>query len=143
MKTEFEICIPTAEEAEIIDGKLLEEIQKVKPFTQKEAFVPINVCAKKNGEIIAGVLAYAVMWDILYVDTVWTREDCRGKGIASKLINETEIRAAAIGCQMSHLSTFDFQAPLFYEKLGYVKFGEIDYGHTKEQFYYKRIKEQK
>ena len=69
-KTEYEIILPTEEEAQAIDGKLLEEIQKVKPFTLNRAFVPVNVCAKKDGEVIGGVLAYVVMWDILYIDTV-------------------------------------------------------------------------
>lgn len=141
MKDKYEICEPSAEEAEIIDGKLLEEIKKVKPFALNQAFVPLNVCAKRNGEIIGGVLAYAVMWDILYIDTVWTHEDYRGLGIAGKLLNETEIRAAKMGCKTAHLSTFDFQAPAFYEKLSYKKFGEIDYGHSKEYFYYKQISE--
>lgn len=141
MDNNYEIYIPTSDEAEMIDDKLLEEIQKVKPFTLNQAFVPINICAKQNGEIISGVLAYAVMWDILYVDTVWTREDCRGKGLASHLIKMVERRAVEMGCKVARLSTYDFQAPKLYEKLGYIKFGEIDYGHTKERFYYKRIKE--
>jgi len=140
-KLNYEIGVPTADEAETLDNKLLEEIQKVKPFTQSAAFVPLNLCAKSNGEIIGGVLAYAVMWDILYVDTVWVRQDCRGQGVASNLLAEVEKRAAAMGCNTAHLSTYDFQAPEFYKKLGYTKFGEIDYGHAKEIFYYKKIKE--
>lgn len=136
----YDICIPTSDEAEMLDGKLLEEIQKIKPITQKEAFIPVNVCAKINGEVIGGVLAYAVMWDILYIDTVWTREDCRGRGIASRLICEAENRAKEMGCNVAHLSTYDFQAPRFYEKLGYVKFGSIDYGHAAEYFYYKNLR---
>ncbi|MDE7454504.1 MAG: GNAT family N-acetyltransferase [Clostridia bacterium] len=142
MENNYEICIPTSDEAELLDGKLIEEIQKVKPFTLNQAFVPINICAKQNGEIVSGVLAYAVMWDILYIDTVWTREDCRKKGLASRLIKEVEKRALELGCKIVRLSTYDFQAPLFYKKLGYTKFGEIDYGHTKEHFYYKRIMEE-
>ncbi|MCM1289552.1 MAG: GNAT family N-acetyltransferase [Corallococcus sp.] len=137
----YEICVPDSDEAEFLDDSLLQEIQKVKPFSFDKAFVPVNVCAKKDGEIVGGVLAYAVMWDILYIDTVWTRKDCRGNGIASRLLAEAERRASEIGCKTAHLSTYDFQAPAFYEKLRYVKFGEIDYGEVKEIFYYKRIKE--
>ena len=140
-KINFEICVPTSEEAEALDGKLLEEIQKVKPFALSQPFVPINICAKRNGEIISGILAYAVMWDILYIDTVWTREDFRGLGLAGNLLREVEKRAVKMGCKVARLSTYDFQAPLFYEKHGYIHFGEIDYGHVKEHFYYKRIKE--
>lgn len=137
---EYEICEPNTKETEELDDKLLEEIRKIKPFTLNEAFVPINICAKKNGELAGGVLAYAVMWDILYIDTVWVREDCRNMGLAKYLLDDVNKRAVKLGCRISHLSTFDFQAPLFYKKLGYIKFGEIDYGHTKEQFYYKQLK---
>lgn len=77
----YEICIPTEEEAETLDDKLLQEIQKIKPITQKSAFVPINVCAKSNGELIGGVLAYAVMWDILYIDTVGRARIAADKGL--------------------------------------------------------------
>lgn len=137
----FIITAPTEDEAQEIDGNLLKEIQKVKPFTLKEAFVPVNVCAKQDGKIIGGVLAYAVMWDILYIDTVWTRKEYRGKGIASALVGEAEKRAIETGCKIARLSTYDFQAPKFYERLSYKKFGEIDYGHTKEIFYYKKLSE--
>lgn len=136
----YEISIPSREEAETLDDNLLEEIQKVKPFTLKEAFVPIQLCAKANGELVCGVLAYAVMWDILYVDTVWTRKDFRNKGLACRLLDEVEKRAIEMGCRTAHLSTYDFQAPLFYEKLGYIKFGEIDYKHSKELFYFKKLR---
>lgn len=115
----------------------------MKPITQKAAFVPINVCAKFNEELVGGVLAYAVMWDILYIDTVWTREDHRGQGIASCLMREVEKRAVELGCNVAHLSTYDFQAPRLYKKLGYTKFGEIDYGHCKEIFYYKPLTEER
>ena len=142
MENNFEICIPTSEESEALDENLIEEICRAKPVELSQPFVPVNICAKINGEVVSGVLAYAVMWDILYVDTVWTKEDYRGQGIASKLLNEVENRAAKMGCKTSHLSTYSFQAPVFYEKLGYTQFGEIDYGYTKEHFYFKRIKEQ-
>ena len=140
MTDNYDILVPSSDESEMIDGKLLEEIQKAKPFTFNQAFVPVNLCAKKDGEIICGVLAYAVMWDILYIDTVWTREDCRGLGIASRLLRAVEDKAASMGCKTAHLSTFDFQAPKFYEKLSYIKFGEIDYGHCKESYYYKKLR---
>lgn len=143
MKTHYEIIEPTSAEAETIDGNLLEEIRKVKPFALKEPFVPLNLCAKVNGDIVGGVLAYAVMWDILYIDTVWTKESYRGQGIAVRLLEQTEKRAAAMGCKTARLSTYDFQAPYLYEKTGYAKFGEIDYGHCKEFFYFKRLTEAK
>ena len=52
MKTHYEIIEPTSEEAEAIDGNLLEEIRNVKPFALKEPFVPLNLCAKVNGDIV-------------------------------------------------------------------------------------------
>ncbi len=137
----YEIGVPDSDEADALDEALLEEIQKTHPFTLDKPFVPLNICARLDGQIVGGVLAYAVMWDILYIDTVWVRVDCRNKGLASYMLAEAEERAAKMGCKTAHLSTYDFQAPYFYLKCGYEKFGEIDYGHSKEIFYYKKIKE--
>jgi ribosomal protein S18 acetylase RimI-like enzyme len=50
------------------------------------------------------------------------------------LLQEAEAIAVKRGCHHSHLDTYSFQAPEFYEKQGYRRFGELpDYppGHTR------------
>jgi GNAT superfamily N-acetyltransferase len=75
------------------------------------------------------------------VALLWVRDDQRGKGIGAALMRAAEAEAARRGCALVTLSTHSFQAPLFYEKLGYQQVGEIaDYpkGHAK-RYYVKRL----
>ena len=77
------------------------------------------------GEVRAGLdgTAYA-KW--LFVSLLWVHADLRRGGIGSGLLAEAERRAAELGCHSAWLDTFSFQAPEFYQKLGYVPFGAID-----------------
>ncbi|WP_374978574.1 GNAT family N-acetyltransferase [Mesobacillus zeae] len=60
------------------------------------------------------------------VEVLWVSESYRGQGVASRLLAEIEDKAKVVGCQLAHLTTYSFQAPLFYQKQGYVICGEID-----------------
>ncbi len=57
-----------------------------------------------------------------YVDLVWTRDDQRGKGLGRKLMAKAEDEAQKRACHSAYLWTQDFEAPGFYEKLGYRRF---------------------
>lgn len=131
--------IPSRREEEEIDDALMAYNLRQVPPAQKEPFVKICRCAKdESGALIGGVLACSVLWNVLYVETVWVREDCRGKGIAAGLLDAVEKEAISCGCYMAQLDTFDFQAREFYEKCGYQVFGtleDVPKGHAR---YYMR-----
>lgn len=96
---------------------------------------------KENWQVIAGMLAYSVMQHILYIDTLWVKNEHRGKGYGSILLKKVEDEAKNIGCNISHVDTFDFQGPDFYKKNGYEVFGVLEdspKGH-KEYFLTKRL----
>jgi Acetyltransferases len=57
---------------------------------------------------------------------LWVSESYRGQNIASRLLEEIEVEAQKAGCAFAHLTTYSFQAPLFYQKQGYAICGEID-----------------
>ena len=134
--------IPNDEEADYIDDMLMEHNRLSKPFEQNEAFISIKRCIKDSeGQVIAGILAYSVMWHILYMDTLWVKDDYRNRGYGSILLKEVENEAKNIGCHIVHLDTFDFQGPEFYMKNGYEVFGVLEdspKGH-KEYFLTKRL----
>lgn len=95
-----------------------------------------NLCfvlQSPQGENVGGVIG-ATYWEWFYVSLVWIREDLRGKGYGIQLMAQSEAEAIRRGAKHAYLDTFDFQAPGFYEKLGYEVFGTLpDFppGHTR------------
>jgi GNAT superfamily N-acetyltransferase len=73
------------------------------------------------------------VWQWLTVDTMWVHPGRRGDGLGGALLAAVEHEARARGCRWAKLNTWEFQAPGFYERHGYVECGrEVDYppGHV-------------
>ncbi len=84
------------------------------------------------GEIVGGVVA-EIHWTSLQIDYLWVDEGQRGHGLGRTLLLRAEAAGRERGCTWATLTTFDFQARGFYEKLGYRVVGEqTDYppGHS-------------
>ena len=111
----YQFGVPTGAEEEAIDDELVAyNLQKV-PCRQREPFVKFCRCARNGeGELIGGVLACSILWNILSIESVWVDPAYRGQHIASKLLSEVEQEARKAGCYMAQLDTFDFQAKGFY-----------------------------
>ena len=122
-----EIYVSTKSESEYIGEKLLEYNLDMKALEQNEPFIEINRCIKNSdGEIIGGVLAIVALWNILHIDTMWVKQEFRGNRIASKLLQVVEEYAQRLGCHLSYLETYDFQAKEFYINNGYKIFGVLE-----------------
>ncbi len=127
MDFEYEVTIPEENEAEHIGNMLLQFNIESKPLTQEKPFININRCIKDdNGEIIGGILACSALWNVLSIDTLWVKKECRNNGIAKQLLSVVENEARNIGCHLAYLSTYDFQAKDFYLKNGYEIFGVLE-----------------
>lgn len=71
-------------------------------------------------EIIAGVSGYT--WGgCCELTNVWVDEAHRGEGLGRELVLAAEAEAARRGCEQVVLMTHNFQAPGFYERLGYAQ----------------------
>lgn len=74
---------------------------------------------------LMGGLAGYTQWKWLFVNRLWVSDETRGTGLGKKILAMAEAEGVKRGCVGVWLDTFSFQAPNFYEKLGYVRFGEI------------------
>ncbi len=86
-----------------------------------------------EGQIVAGLLG-ETKWDWMFIGWVWVNDSYQMNGIGTRLMQEAEREAQEMGCHHTHLTTLDFQAKGFYEKLGYEVFAALeDYprGHTR------------
>jgi lactoylglutathione lyase len=70
------------------------------------------------GHIVAGFQGHT--WGgCCDLSVVWVDARYRGRGLGTSLLRSAEASAVARGCQVIVLTTHSFQAPGFYERLGY------------------------
>ena len=74
----------------------------------------------KSGTLVAG-LKGLVFWNALRIDLLWVDAAHRGEGHGVSLMRRAEEVARERACEVAFVSTFDFQAPDFYVKLGYTE----------------------
>ena len=71
-----------------------------------------------DDELLAGVSGWT--WGVAAgIGMTWVRADARGHGVGERLLADFEAEARARGCTHVFVTSFTFQAPVFYEKQGY------------------------
>jgi GNAT superfamily N-acetyltransferase len=78
-----------------------------------------------NNKILGG-LTGGTYWGWLYVGRLWLDDTIRGHGFGSQLLAQAEAEAQRRGCYHAFLDTTSFQALPFYQKQGYVLYGQLD-----------------
>lgn len=77
-----------------------------------------------SGALVAGVIGRThsiPFW--LEISILWVDEAQRQRGLGRRLVQQCEQEAAQRGCRYARLATSDYQAPAFYPKLGYSRYG--------------------
>jgi GNAT superfamily N-acetyltransferase len=95
-------------------------------LTGRSDYRPLAALVRDDDRaLIAGL--YAFTWaGWLEIEFVWVQRDLRGRGLGRRLIEAAEQEARARGCHRVWLDSYTFQAPGFYERLGYEVFGTLD-----------------
>ncbi len=93
-----------------------------------------------DGQLIAGLDGFS--WGgYVKLEWLWVRDDHRGHGLGTQLVRAAEAEAAQRGCDVMRVDSHTFQAPGFYDKLGYERIGfaaGTPAGHG-EVFFLKRL----
>jgi GNAT superfamily N-acetyltransferase len=88
------------------------------------ATLDVVVRDDNNGVPVGGLLGHT-SFGLFFLDLFYLPEDLRGAGLGSRIIALAEDEARRRGCTAAFVYTVTFQAPGFYERHGYRRFGEI------------------
>jgi GNAT superfamily N-acetyltransferase len=77
-----------------------------------------------SGEVVGGLLGRSSL-GMFFLDLFYLPEELRRGGLGSRIIALAEGEARKRGCTAAFVYTVTFQAPDFYERHGYRRFGEI------------------
>lgn len=78
----------------------------------------------ESDDIVGGLLGHSSL-GLFFLDLIYLPEDLRSVGTGSRIIALAETEARRRGCTAAFVYTVTFQAPGFYERHGYHRFGEI------------------
>ena len=100
---------------------------------------PLNLYIEdEHGRLLAGLVA-ETFGNWLEIEYLFVKEDLRGQGIGSQLLQRAESEAKKRNCRFAFVNTYQFQAPAFYQKYGYKEvFTMKDYPYTGQRHDYQK-----
>ena len=120
---------PTEEEMMIVQ-KSLEEYKKQFPNGELDIPTPdISLVLKNSSGTIVGGVITSMLTGVMHLEVLWIDEMYRGRGYGKALVLQAESIAKEKGYPASQTWTFSFQAPEFYQRIGYKLVGTFD-GYT-------------
>ena len=100
---------------------------------------PLNLYVEdEKGNLMAGLVA-ETFGNWFEIEYLFVKEELRGQGIGSKLLQQAEREAKNRNCRFAFVNTYQFQAPDFYQRHGYKEvFTLQDYPYTGQRYYYQK-----
>lgn len=120
----IEISDQAASDAEHLLGSGLAAFNEaITGFNDRQ---PLSVLIKDptTRQVLGGITGKTTL-GTAFLDLFHLPETLRGTGLGSRLLQAFEHEAQRRGCTNAVLYTLSFQAPRFYEKHGWVRFGEV------------------
>ncbi|BAZ14529.1 GCN5-related N-acetyltransferase [Calothrix sp. NIES-4071] len=103
--------------------------QGINKFNQLKAgnynYKKLCLSLRDSEQKIVGGLVGETYWECFYIELFWINESYRKEGYGSIILQMAEDEARSRGVKQVYLNTFTFQAPDFYQNLGYRVFGEL------------------
>ena len=117
---------PSNDEIELVYAGLSHYNSKKTQGMMKDSRKEIFLTLKDNqGGVMGGIFCFSVL-NNLNIQILWIDERYRRMGYGKNLVLEAEKIAKENGCISSQTFSYSFQAPEFYQKLGYEIFGVIE-----------------
>ena len=102
---------------------------------------PLELLLRDAAGTVEGGLTGRTRYRWLFVENFFIPEHRRGNRLGARMLAAAEAEAQARGCIGAFLDTNSFQAPGFYEKQGYARFGALeDYPSVgMAKYYYRKV----
>ena len=92
-----------------------------------------------DGDFLVGGLRAESLGQWFYIKHLWVAEQYRGHGFGFRLMARAEDEAAKRGCRVLWVDTLSYQAPEFYEKLGFAAQATIpEYRGVHSRIFFKK-----
>ncbi len=124
----------------IIQEPLTKDIQSKLDIGLQNHDLKIKGAAGKSANVVftaylqdkfAGGVVVGKFWGALQIKTLFVEEAYRSQGVGKALIKKALSFAKEHHCQVAFVETMSFQAPKFYEKLGFtLEFTRTGYEHN-------------
>jgi len=116
---------PTIKDKKVIkEGMLAYHASQGHIRPEKDDYYSIII--KNEKEKTVGGIVVSFRWGAMHIQTLWIDETIRNKDWGSKLMIMVEKEAIKRHCHVAYTDTYSWQAPQFYEKLGYELYGKLN-----------------
>ncbi len=115
MKIEF-VPNPSKNDIDFLTNQINKETEEYGQATPFGFFIK-----DRNQRIIAGANGF-ILYGSTYTDQLWVLRECRGRGLARKIMEAIHEHGKHQKCKIATVQTMEFQgAAEFYKKLGYIQ----------------------
>ena len=95
----------------------------------------LHICARADDGRAIGALTGETQFKWFKISLMSVEPSARRRNVGTRIMQLAEAEATRRGCQYAYVDTMDYQAPDFYQRLGYTVAGRLDdwdsHGHAK------------
>jgi GNAT superfamily N-acetyltransferase len=95
-------------------------------YTGDRNYRPVRIFLRDEANALCGGITADLWGGWMHITYLWIEEALRGQDYGTRLIEAAEDEARTHGCHHVQVETFSFQAPSFYQRLGYEIIATLD-----------------